>query len=191
MAEKGKRIRSRDVVAEGLYIAAAATRLRLKNEILMHVLADGEDFDGERFVPVARETLLSLADEADAEAERVAGQISQARGKHHSSDGTHDYRSRDVRNLKRRRKQSLHVAQQLRERADDPEELDRLVASARGAAWDEVERNLHVTLGIVAARPDLEPDYARMREARMQSLRLVDLPKLRAARRAAAAHAAE
>lgn len=184
---KPRRVRTRDVVAEGLYIAAAATRLRLKNEILVHVLAEGEDFVEDAFVPIARETLLSLADEAQAEAERTAAAVVLARGRHSDSDGTHDYRSRDVRNLKRRRKQSQHVAQQLRTRAADDAEVRRLIADAREAAWGDVERNLDRTLGIVAARPDLESDYERMREARMQALRLVDLPRLGAARRAAAA----
>jgi len=39
------------------------------------------------------------------------------------------------------------------------------------------------TLKIEAARPDLEPDYERMRSARIQSLVLVDLPRLAAHRR--------
>lgn len=191
MEAKPRRVRTRDVVAEGLYIAAAATRLRLKNEILVHVLADGEDFDQDRFVPIARETLLSLAEEADAEARRTVEAIGLARGRHSDSDGTHDYRSRDVRNLRRRRKQALHVAQELRARADDDDELHKLVADAREAAWGDVEHNLDRTLRITAARPDLEPDYARMRDARMQALRLVDLPRLSAARRAAASRAGE
>ena len=188
---KPSRVRTRDVVAEGLYIAAAATRLRLKNEILVHVLAEGEDFDRDRFVPVARETLLSLAEEADAEAKRTTEAIALARGRHTDSDGTHDYRSRDVRNLRHRRKQARHVAQELRARAADVDELHKLVDDAREAAWGDVEHNLDRTLRIAAARPDLEPDYGRMRDARMQALRLVDLPRLSAARRAAAARAAE
>jgi len=52
--DKPKRVRTRDVVAEGLYIASAATRLSLKNSILMHILAEGEGFDADRFLPDAR-----------------------------------------------------------------------------------------------------------------------------------------
>ena len=58
---KKKRTRTRDVAAEGLYIASAATRLSLKNTILVHILADGEDFDAERYVPEARAALKTLA----------------------------------------------------------------------------------------------------------------------------------
>lgn len=186
MAEKRKRERTRDVVAEGLYIASAATRLSLKNRMLMHILAEGEGFDVERYVPEARQTLLELADEADADAARAERERKHARGRFTESDGTHDYRSRDVGNLRRRRKQSQHVARELRARAADDEEVRKLILDARDAAWAEVAKNIDRTLRIEAARPDLEPDYDRMRIARMQALRLVDLPQLRSRRRSIA-----
>lgn len=191
MAEQQKptRVRTRDVVAEGLYIASAATRLTLKNRILVHILAEGEDFDSDRFLPEARAALLTLAVEAEADADRTDADRRTARRRYTDSDGTHDYRSRDVRNLRRRARQSRHVAQQLRERAEDEQELRKLIADARDAAWGEVAKNIDRTLRIEAARPDLEPDYDRMREARMQALRLVDLPKLRAHRRTVAKQA--
>lgn len=185
--EKRKRVRTRDVVAEGLYIASAATRLILKNAILVHILAEGEDFDVDRYVPEARAALETLAVEAEADAARTERERKRARTRHSDSDGTHDYRSRDVRNLRRREKQSLHVARELRARAEDEAELHKLIADARDAAWAEVAGNIERTLRIEASRPDLEPDYERMRTARMQALRLVDLPKLRANRRTARA----
>jgi hypothetical protein len=171
------------MVAEGIYVASAATRLSLKNRILVETIAGGEDFDVGRFVPVARETLLDLAEEAEQDARRVEAARKRASRRHSDSVGTHDYRSRDVRNLRKRQRQSERVAQELRNRAEHPEELRGLVEAAREAAWGDVERNIDSTLRIEAARPDLEPDYAKLREARMQSLRLVDLPRLAAHRR--------
>ena len=129
------RVKTRDVVAEGLYIASAATRLALKNRILVHILADGDDFEADRFLADARETLLSLAAEAEADAERTERDRKAARSRYSDSGGTHDYRRRDVRNLRRRQKQSLHVAQELRARAADESELRKLVSDARDAAW--------------------------------------------------------
>ncbi|WP_282837220.1 asparagine synthase [Microbacterium flavum] len=189
MAKKN-RVRTRDVVAEGLYIASAATRLSLKNTILVHILADGEDFDADRYTSDAKDALEMLAEEAEADAARAAADRRRARGRHYESDGTHDYRARDVRNLRRREKQSLHVASELRQRAADEAELRALVSDARDAAWSEVAKNIDRTLRIEASRPDLEPDYDRMRKARMQALRLVDLPKLRAQRRTASSQRA-
>jgi len=178
-----KRARSADIVAEGLYIASAATRLSLKNAILVHILVEGQDFDTERFLPDARDALLSLAAEAEEDAERTERARKAASGRHSDSDGTHDYRSRDIRNLKRRRRQSLRIAEELRRRAEDDDELRKLIADAREAVWSEVSNNIDRRLRIEAARPDLEPDYDRMRSARMQALRMVDLPKLRSHRR--------
>jgi hypothetical protein len=171
------------MVAEGLYVASAATRLALKNRILVETISLGEDFDVERFMPAARETLLGVAAEAEEDARRVEAARKRASRRHSDSYGTHDYRSRDVRNLRRRQHQSERVAAKLRERAEDPEQLRILVEGAREAAWSDVERNIDRTLRIEAARPDLEPDYDKLREARMQSLRLVDLPRLAAHRR--------
>jgi hypothetical protein len=186
VAAQFKRAKHDDIVAEGLYIAAAATRLSLKNRILVDILTGAESFGVERFLPDAKETLLGLAVEAEADAERATRERKAATGRFTDSDGTHDYRSRDVRNLRRRAKQSLHIAKELRDRSEDPEELRKLVEDARDAAWSEVAKNIDRTLRIEAARPDLDPDYATMRGARMQALRMVDLPKLRAHRKAVA-----
>lgn len=175
-----RRAKLADMVAEGVYVASAATRLDLKNRILVDILAAGADFDVERFVPDARETLLSLADEADADARRARKEGKRASRRFSDSDGTHDYRNRDVRNLKRRRKQSERVAAALRERAEDPAELRGLVETAREVAWSEVARNIDRRLRIEAARPDLEPGYENLREARMEALRTIDLPRLSA-----------
>lgn len=183
MATRQARIKSSEIVSEGLYIASAATRLALKNAILVHILADGQDFEVDRFLDDARQALLMLAEEAEADAARTHEQRKAATGRFSDSGGTHDYRSRDVGNLRRRRRQSLRIAKELRARADDEDELRKLVADAREAAWNEVAGNIDRTLRIEAARPDLEPDYERMRTARMQALRMVDLPRLRSQRR--------
>jgi hypothetical protein len=70
--DKRKRVRTRDVVADGLYIASAATRLRLKNAILVHILANGEDFDPDLYLGEARSALKSLAEEAGAMPRRAS-----------------------------------------------------------------------------------------------------------------------
>jgi hypothetical protein len=175
---RAKRPKVADVVAEGLYIAVATTRLSLKNRILMDTIAGGEGYDVDRFLPDARAALLSLADEADEAADRVRREARDAWRRFADPDGTHDYGSRDVRNLRRRRRQSRKVAKELRARADDEDALRQIVVAARDAAWQELAANIDRTLRVEAARPDLEPDYAKMREARMQSLRLVDLAAL-------------
>lgn len=170
--------RSADAIAEGLAITAAAYRLAVKNHILVETIARGEDFDHERFEPFARDTLLALAAEAEEAARLAHRQRRAAWGQYSQPDGTHDYRDRDLRNLRKRRKQYLGVAKELRARAADPELLRAIVEEAREAAWADVEDNLERRLQVEGMRPDADPDYDRMRGARMQALRLVDLQRL-------------
>lgn len=180
-----------EIVSEGLYIASAAIRLSLKNRILMDTIGGGAGYDVDKFIPDARAALIALADEADAAAERIKKERKDAWRRFSDPDSTHDYGSRDVRNLRRRRRQSQRVAKELRARAEDEQELRRLVEAARDAAWVELAENIDRSLRVEAARPDLEPDYATMRDARMQALRLVDLSKLSSVQRQRRATEAE
>ncbi|MFB8387152.1 asparagine synthase [Microbacterium sp. NPDC055910] len=175
-----------DAIAEGVSIAFAAARLVVRNHILVETIAHGAPFDVERFAPVARDALLSLATEQEAAADLAKQQRRRAWGKFTDPDGTHDYRDRDTRNLRKRHKQYVGVAKELRQRADDPDAVRSLVEASRDAAWGDVEANLQRRLTVEGMRPDLDPDYERMRAARMQSLRLIDLPRLAAHRRRSA-----
>lgn len=172
-----------DAVAEGVSIASAAARLTVRNHILVETIAHDESFDLDQLAPFARETLVALAEEQEEAAALAKKQRKRAWGKFTDSDGTHDYRDRDMRNLRKREQQYRRVAKELRVRADDPEAVRDLVEQARDAAWGDVEANLQRRLRVEGMRADVDPDYAMMRGARMQALRLVDLPKLSAHRR--------
>ncbi len=176
--------RTADAIAEGVAIATAAARLAVKNHILIGTIAQGGVFDAERYRADARDALLAMAAEAEEGVELVTKLRKRARGRHSDPSGTHDYRDRDVRNLRRRAKQSTGMAEKLREVAEDPEQLYGLVESAREAAWDEVRSNLDRRLRVEGMRPEQDPDYATMRDARMQALRLVDLQALSSRQRA-------
>ncbi|GAA1854988.1 asparagine synthase [Microbacterium koreense] len=179
-----------DAVAEGVSIASAAARLAVRNRILVETIAHGEPYDADRFAAVAHDTLIALAVEQEEAASLAKAQRRKAWGRHSDPDGTHDYRDRDTRNLRKRHRQYVGVAKALRELADDDEGLHALVTVARDAAWGDVEANLQRRLVVEGMRPDLDPDYDTMRAARMQSLRLIDLPRLAAHRRAHDADAA-
>jgi hypothetical protein len=178
--------RTADAIAEGVAIATAAARLAVKNHILVGTIAEGGVFDLDKYIADTREALRAMAEESEAAAETVTALRKRARGRHSDPRGTHDYRDRDVRNLRRRAKQSSGVAARLREMMDDPEQLRTIVEEAREAAWSDVRHNLDRRLRVEGMRPDQDPDYDRMREARMQALRLVDLQALSSAQRAKA-----
>jgi len=170
--------RSADAIAEGVAIATAAARLSVKNHILVGTIAQGGVFDLDRYKSDAREALLAMAQESEDAAEHLTFLRKKARGRYSDPHGTHDYRDRDVRNLRRRAKQSLGVASNLRKMTEDDDALRELVEQAREAAWGDVRGNLDRRLRVEGMRPDQDPDYDRMREARMQALKLVDLQAL-------------
>ncbi|MFS0892740.1 asparagine synthase [Microbacterium sp. 179-I 3D3 NHS] len=178
--------RTADAIAEGVAIATAAARLAVKNHILVGTIAEGGVFDIDKYIDDAREALGAMADEAEEAAATVTALRKRARGRHSDPHGTHDYRDRDVRNLRRRAKQSTGVAVRLREIMQDREQLGVIVEEAREAAWADVRHNLDRRLRVEGMRPDHDPDYGRMRDARMQALRLVDLQALSSEQRAKA-----
>jgi len=170
--------RTNEAIAEGLSIATAAARLAVRNRILVETIARGGQFDGDVFAEFARAVLSSLADEQDQAADRVTHQRKRAWGRFSDSSGTHDYRDRDTRNLRRRAKQSRGVAKELRTFAGDAGRVAGLVADARIAAWGDVEANLSQRLDVEGMTADADPEYAQMRKARMDALRMVDLARL-------------
>ena len=178
--------RTAEAIAEGVAIATAAARLAVKNHILIGTIAENGVFDTDKYVADAREALRAMAEESE-EVERNLTQLrKRARGRHSDPSGTHDYRDRDVRNLRRRAKQSHGVATKLRDMMEDDDALRVIVEEAREGAWADVRHNLDRRLRVEGMRPDQDPDYERMREARMQALRLVDLQALSSLQRAKA-----
>jgi hypothetical protein len=175
--------RTADAIEEGLSIASAAARLTVRNHILVEAISNGASYDPDRLAQFAHDTLVALADEQKDAATLARRQRRAAWGKYSDSNGTHDYRDRDTRNLRRRQRQYEGVAKELRRQAGDPEAVRELVEQARDAAWGDVESNLQRRLRVEGMRPENDPDYETMREARMQALRLVDLPRLGAHRR--------
>ncbi len=175
-----------EAVAEGVSIASAAARLSVRNHILVQTISRNAPFDVGAVGAFARDTLIALADEQQAAAHLAKTQRKKAWGRYSDPDGTHDYRDRDTRNLRKRHRQYTGVAQELRRRAEDPAAIGELVEQAREAAWGDVESNLQRRLTVEGMRSDVDPDYATMRSARMQALRLVDLPRLASHRRALA-----
>ena len=176
--------RTSDTIAEGVAIATSAARLTVKNHLLVGTIAYGGTFDPTQYKDHARDALIAMAEESEQAAAHLTELRRTARGQHTDSSGTHDYRNRDVKNLRRRAKQSEGVAARLREMAADDEVLAELVEDAREAAWSDVRGNLDRRLKVEGMRPDEDPDYASMREARMQALRLVDLQALASDQRA-------
>lgn len=156
----------------------------MKNHILVSTIAQGATFNTDGYLDDARAIVLDLAQEQAEAADHITRQRKRAHGRHSDPVGTHDYRDRDVRNLRRRAKQYNGVAQRLRAIAEDDEQLRSLIDAAREAAWSDVANNLQRRLVVEGMRADQDPEYQQKRDARMQALKLVDLQALASEQRA-------
>ena len=128
----------------------------MKNQILVGTIAQGGTFELDHYMDEARVALRAMADESEQAAEHLTALRKRARGRHSDPHGTHDYRDRDVRNLRRRAKLSIGVAEHLRAMAEDPEAL-RLLADVEGISKvvftaDDVIR--HELVGRIVAAYD-------------------------------------
>lgn len=167
-----------EAAEEGLMLAQYASRMAVKNRVLMDGLTADVPFDVRHYSVVAATELEKLADESEAAAERlrsIAADVTYIDGR---SDHVHDYRSADVDNLDHREQLSLRVAESLRERARDEQYLAALVDDARQDAWRELSQSIEEALD---RAPLLDPDdeeYRRDRSVRMALVIVDDLAKL-------------
>lgn len=167
-----------EAAEEGLMLAQYASRMAVKNRVLMDGLTADVPFDVGHYSVVAAAELEKLAAESEAAAERLRSIAADATASPGRSDHVHDYRSADVDNLDHRERLSLLVADSLRSRARDGEYLAALVDDARGDAWRELAQSIEEVLD---RAPRLDPaaeDYRRDRSVRMALVIVDDLARL-------------
>ncbi|PPI55114.1 hypothetical protein [Rathayibacter toxicus] len=167
-----------EAAEEGLMLAQYASRMAVKNRVLMDGLTANVPFDTSRYCVVASAELEKLATESEAAAERLRSLAEQATSVEGRSDHVHDYRSADLENLDHRERLSRLVGQALHERARDKEYLVTLVDAARHDAWRELAVSIEETLD---STPRINPDdeeYRRDRSTRMALVVVDDLMRL-------------
>ncbi|MBF4503867.1 MULTISPECIES: hypothetical protein [unclassified Rathayibacter] len=163
---------------EGLMLAKYASRMAVKNRVLMDGITADVPFDVGRYSIVAAAELEKLAAESEAAAHRlrtIAADVTSVGGR---SDHVHDYRSADVDNLDHREQLSLLVAESLREWARDEEYLAALVDEARQDAWRELASSIEETLDRTPRLDADDEEYRRDRSVRMALVVVDDLARL-------------
>ncbi len=165
-------------IEEGMLLAEYATRMAIKNRIVVDTIQLGNDFDPARHTAQAAELLRELADEQDAAAERVAQERKAVAGLGGDAQHPHDYRNADLANLRLREESATALARALRAKADSEEELLRLVERGRTDAWDEVGGAIEASLDAFAGVEALKADYEREKPGRLKLLIWRDLAKL-------------
>jgi len=158
-----------ELVDEGVLISASAVRLAVKNLIITSSLRDELAFDQSRHIAAVGDELRALADERDADAERIGA---DRRGSHLRpglAEHFHDYRGGDAEALARREEYSRRLAERLRELAGDEEFARTMAARAQEAAWEEIAASVKARLTRAATIGD-EPDYVIERVDRLRDL---------------------
>jgi hypothetical protein len=156
-----------DMRDEGLLMAEAAGRMRLKNRFIVDALRGDEAYTGERAADSARQVLLDLVEEEHEAADRIAHEREVASQRDGRSQHQHDYHRGDALNLRRREQVYSAVAAELWSRRDDEEYVAGFAERARVAAWDEVAAALEQELDRRWPRFDEEPGYEEARPSRL------------------------
>lgn len=165
-----------EAVEEGLLLTEYASRMAVKNGLLIRLLSGQESWDPVRGRDLARAALVALADESDTDAENL--ELLIARLDESSGPGEiQGYTVDDLPNMRHRRDVSREVAGRLRQQSADAAHLGELVGTARRDAWREVASNIERNLDLEHVPVDL--DYLEHREDRMRRLVEEDLAALR------------
>ncbi len=165
-------------VEEGMLLADYATRMAVKNLIVVDTIQQGHPFDPARHAQQAADLLRELAAEQDAAAARAADVREAVEGLGGDAMHPHDYRDVDVRNLTLREDAATTLSAALRAKADSEEELLEIVDRARRDAWDEVASAITAGLDAFAGTEALKENYEAERPARLNLLIRRDLERL-------------
>lgn len=157
-------------------LADYASRMRLRNDIIVGVLTGDRNYAASDYLDDARAMLSSLIAESLVAARRLASELDAVEDHPGNAGHVHDYHSADATNLKRREAVSRALAKRLESRREDREYLLDLIERARDDAWNDIARVLEENLarsGFV-----VDDDYEHEREGRMQQLIVEDLAEL-------------
>jgi len=164
---------------EGLLLAEYATRMRLKNRIIVDTMTGGGPVDLDAWIDEVRLSLGRLRLEAEASAKRMASERDVAAGIGGTARHEHDYRERDAHTLERRRRVQSALARRLIRWENDDDRVRSLLAAAR----DDADREMRAAITATLTRPAPTPEQdAELLEGRLRLLTAVDLPALAAER---------
>jgi hypothetical protein len=165
-------------VDEGVMIASAAVAMAVKNAIIVRALRDDVSYVPEVVVGIARDELLDLANENQANSERLEDLAEAVLQPGESDVGSENYNKPDSPALSERSAIHERVSEELRRLSTDDEYLARVAETARTAAWDDVGGAIESRL--LRAPSALDRQYDEKKDARIRSLLRVDLRALEA-----------
>jgi hypothetical protein len=163
-------------VDEGVMIASAAVSMAVKNVIIVRALRDDQPYVPDEVVAIAKAELLDLANENQANSERLEELAEEVLQPGESDVGSENYNEPDSPALSERSAIHERVSEELRRLSTDQAYLEKLAETARTAAWDDVGGAIESRLLRTPSSTDRQ--YEENREARIRSLLRVDLRAL-------------
>lgn len=123
------------LIDEGLLIVTTGIRMAVKNQAILWVLRDGEDFDVDKYLQSTRDLVLAASAEATADANRI-----EAMPEVEDWEDESVARARAIDPDRRERRQNMlrGMSARLDALADDEAFLAGLALEARDAAWEEI-----------------------------------------------------
>jgi len=167
-----------EATSEGLMLAEYASRMKVKNAIIVGVLTRRESYDAEDYLEAATGALQHLATEFDAAADRISRELTAIESLRGSALHAHDYRAGDAANLRHREATLRSLVIELRDRHDDRTYILDLVEKARQDAWADIARAVEESLD--RSTIVVDQSYERERARRMRQVAR-DLARMAAA----------
>jgi phage terminase Nu1 subunit (DNA packaging protein) len=163
-------------VDEGVLIASAAVAMAVKNAIIVRALRDDQPYVPAEVVDMVRTELLDLANQNQANSERLEDLAEEVLQPGEMDVGSENYNEPDSPKLSERSAIHERVREQLVGLSTDDDYLERVAETARTAAWDDVGGAIESRLLRVPSASDRQ--YAEKRDDRIRSLLKVDLRAL-------------
>lgn len=157
-----------EATSEGLMLAEYASRMRVKNAIIVGVLTRRATYEADDYTEDATGALEHLASEFEGAAERISTELTAIANLRGSALHAHDYRSGDAANLRHREAVLRALVIALRTRRDDRAYLLDLVEAARQDAWSDIARAVEESLDRSTIVED--ETYRRERARRMRQV---------------------
>ncbi len=167
-----------EIVEQGLLVADVATRMTVKNDIILNALGKNADYDEAQIIEMVRESVRELAAERERDARHIARMREEIRATGHSSWTENDYGNDDSRTLRHRQEVYERVGEELNARAENEEYLRLTAERARSAAWEEIGASLEERVTHPYYAGGASSEYQREREARLELLIQRDLADL-------------
>ena len=169
-----------EATSEGLMLAEYASRMKVKNAVIVGVLTRRDNYDPEGYVADAAGALEHLAAEFDGAADRISRELTAIESLRGSALHAHDYRAGDAANLRHREATLRLLVVELRNRHDDRTYVLDLVEKARQDAWGDIARAVEESLD--RSTIVVDDSYERERARRMRQVAR-DLARMAAASR--------